>query len=132
MSKKNEYLDEKTIHEILKPYAYKIFKDLSYMSHKVINDFYADYSPDYYIRTFGMKNLFNPNMRKIKNGWSVEFVYSFDNLTTEHNSNIAVFDGSFVHGYHGGKYAWGHIANTPQMTPSPWEILEDYANAYKL
>ena len=78
-----------------------------------------------------MKNLFKPSINKIEDGYVVTFLYSDDYLTTEHNNDAAVFDGSFVHGYHGGKYAWGHLANAPQMMPSPWEILEDYAEKYK-
>ena len=133
MSNKSKYIDEKTILEILKPYAYKVFKDLSLMSHRVIDDFYGGYQPKMYQRTFGMKNLFNPQMTKIKNEYEIIFTYSTDYLTTEHRNNEAAFVGSFVEGWHGGQYAWGHLKNNvPQMNPSPWKTLEDYVKNYEL
>lgn len=133
MSNKSKYIDEKTIHEMLKPYAYKILKDLSYESHRVIDDFYGGYGPIMYQRTFGMKNLFKPEMKKIKNGYEIVFTYSTDYLTTDHRSNEAVFDGSFIQGWHGGKYAWGHLKESvPRMEPSPWKSLELYVMKYKL
>ena len=139
MAKKSKYIDDKTIHEILKPYAYKAFKDLSAESRRVIDVFYNDNvfngsnKPMIYQRTFGMKNLFKPEMKKIKNGYRIEFTYSVDYLTTEHRSNDAVFTGSFVYGWHGGKYAWGHLKPfVPQTKPSPWKALEMYVRTYKI
>lgn len=132
MSKKT-FVDQKTIHEILKPYAYKVFKDLAAESHRVIDEFYDDYKPDYYKRTYGMKNLFRPSIKKIENGYYVEFTYSMDYLTTKHRSDEAVFDGSFVHGWHGGKFAWGHLKKeTPRMWPSPWFSLKAFVDNYKI
>lgn len=130
---KNEYIDKKMLQEIVKPYAYKVFKDLSQESHYVINKFYSDYDPFSYKRTYGMKNLFMPSMKPTKRGYIVEFTYSVDYLTTEHKSDEAVFDGSFINGWHGGKYAWGHLKEyTPRMQPSPWDLLEDYVKEYKI
>lgn len=132
MAKKGKLLDDKTIHEILKPYAYKAFKDLSNESHSAIEEFYRDYKPHFYSRTYGMKNLFRPEIKKTKQGYDVIFTYSVDYLTTEHESDEAVFDGSFVHGWHGGRYAWGNIKRfTPRMKPSPWERIENFVDNYK-
>lgn len=133
--KKKSYVDDKLLQEIMKPYAYKVFKDLADYSHYVIEKFYEDYRkpPRIYQRTFGMKNLFRPSMKPSKNGYIVEFIYSVDYLTTEHRSDEAVFDGSFVHGWHGGQYAWGYLkVDTPRMQPSPWRLLEIYASTYKI
>lgn len=131
---KDKYIDDKTIHDLLKPYAYKVFKDLANESHRVIDDFYNDYDPDYYKRTYGMKNLFRPRIEKTEDGYYVEFTYSVDFLTTKHRSDEDVFDGSFVHGWHGGKYAWGHNLRKedPQMKPSPWDTLRTYVRTYKI
>lgn len=132
MATKSKYIDDKTIHKILKPYAYKVFKDLANESHRVIDDFYKDYKPDIYQRTYGMKNLFSPNLKKTKNGYDVEFVYSVDYLTTEHRSDEDVFEGSFIYGWHGGKYAWGHEKNdVPRTQPSPWTQIELFVKTYK-
>lgn len=129
----SKYIDDKTIHKMLKPYAYKVFKDLSLESHRVIDAFYGGYSPVIYQRTFGMKNLFKPEMNKIENGYEITFTYSTDYLTTEHRSNEDVFVGSFVYGWHGGQYAWGHLKqHVEQMQPSPWRTLEMYVMRYKL
>jgi hypothetical protein len=135
MVKKSKYIDEKTIHEILKPYAYKVFKDLAAESHYVIEQFYEDYKkpPRVYQRTFGIKNLFKPKLEKTDKGYIVEFTYSVDYLTTEHRSDNDVFDGSFIHGWHGGKYAWGHLReDVPRMQPSPWKLLEIYVKMYEI
>ena len=130
---KSKYIDDQTIHDILKPYAYKVFKDLSNESHRVIDEFYSNYDPKYYKRTYGMKNLFTPEMIKLEDGYLIRFSYDADFLTTEHRSNEDVFDGSFVHGWHGGKYAWGHLKeDTPRMKPSPWDTLRTYVRTYKL
>ena len=132
MASKNNYIDEKTIHEILKPYAYKAFKDLSLVSHRVIDEFYGGYKPKMYKRTFGMKNLFVPEMKKTEKGYRIEFTYSTEHLTTEHRSNEAVYVGSFQEGWHGGKYAWGHLkSKVERMEPSPWKTIEDYVKNYK-
>lgn len=137
----SKYINEKDIHDMLKPYAYKIIKDLSYQSHKAIDDFYSDKVfdggtsciPAIYKRTYGMKNLFRPSMKRTENGYVVEFTYSVDFLTTEHRSNDAVFDGSFINGFHGGLYAWGHKKPfVPQTTPSPWESISLYVKTYKI
>lgn len=135
----SKYIDESMIHKLLKPYAYKIFKDLSAESHRIIDRFYNDpvfdgtCKPAIYQRTYGMKNLFRPKINKIENGYEIEFTYSVNCLTTEHGSNEAVFDGSFVHGWHGGKYAWGNLKPfVPQTKPSPWQSLEEYVRRYKL
>lgn len=133
MANKSEYIDQATLHELLKPYAYKVFKDLSTESHRVIDMFYGGYSPYMYQRTFGMKNLFKPSINKTETGYEVEFIYSVGYLTTEHRSNEAVFDGSFIHGWHGGQYAWGHLKQeTPRTDPSPWRLLELYVRSYKI
>lgn len=133
MAKKSKYIYDATIYALLKPYAYKAFKDLSEESRRVIDAFYGGYSPDIYQRTFGMKNLFRPEMKQIENGYEIKFTYSTDNLTTDHRSNEAVFVGSFVRGFHGGQYAWGHLkSSVPQMEPSPWRSLEIYVLTYKL
>lgn len=133
MSKKSKYIDDDIIHEILKPYAYKVFKDLSAESHYVIDIFYQDYNPMMYQRTFGMKNLFKPKLEKTNKGYIVEFTYSVDLLTTDHRSDEAVFEGSFIYGWHGGKYAWGNLKeNVPRMSPSPWRLLELYVKSYKI
>ena len=133
MAKKSKYIDEKTLHEILKPYAYKVFKDLSAESHYVIDLFYKNYSPIMYQRTFGMKNLFKPQMKKTTNGYLIEFTYSADYLTTDHRSNEAVFEGSFIYGWHGGEYAWGYKKSfVPRIQPSPWKSLETYVRLYKI
>lgn len=133
MATKSKYLDEKTIHEILKPYAYKVFKDLSNESHRVIDDFYKDYTPHMYQRTYGMKNLFKPELKKTKTGYNVEFTYSSEYLTTEHRSDEDVFEGSFVYGWHGGKYAWGHEkTDVPRIQPSPWRQIELFVKTYKI
>ena len=130
---KSKYIDDKTMHEILKPYAYKVFKDLSEKSHMVIDTFYKDYNPIMYQRTFGMKNLFKPEMNETKDGYEIVFTYSVDYLTTEHRSNEAVFDGSFIYGWHGGEYAWGHKkVLVPQTQPSPWNEIESYVKAYRI
>lgn len=129
----SKYIDEKTIHEMLKPYAYKVFKDLSAESHKVIDLFYGEYNPLMYQRTFGMKNLFRPAINKTEKGYEVEFVYSVNYLTTDHRSNESVFEGSFIYGWHGGKYAWGHLKPfVSQTQPSPWKLLEMYVRTYKI
>ena len=133
MTKKSKYIDENLLREMVKPYAYKVFKDLSEQSHYVIDSFYKDYTPRVYQRTYGMKNLFRPSMKPIKNGYSVEFIYSVDYLTTEHRSDETVFDGSFINGWHGGQYAWGHEKEfTPRMQPSPWDLLQLYVKTYKI
>lgn len=130
---KSKYFSEEEIHDMLKPYAYKAFKDLANESYRVIDEFYRDYSPEIYKRTFGMKNLFSPKMKKIENGYYIEFTYSADFLTTEHRDDVAVFDGSFVEGWHGGQYAWGNLKEyTPRTTPSPWRQLNRFVNGYKL
>lgn len=133
MKKKSKYIDDEIIYEILKPYAYKVFKDLSETSHYVIDEFYRDYKPTLYRRTYGMKNLFFPKLTKTKNGYLVEFTYSPEYLTTEHRSDEDVFCGSFIYGWHGGKYAWGSLKqNIPRMKPSPWDLLKLYVKTYKV
>lgn len=133
MSKDSKYIDKKTIHDILKPYAYKVFKDLSEESHRVIDMFYRDYDPRMYQRTFGMKNLFKPSMKKTEAGYLIEFTYSVDYLTTEHRSDNDVFKGSFIYGWHGGKYAWGNLKHdVPRMKPSPWDLIKIYVKTYKI
>ena len=133
MASKSKYIDEQMIHEILKPYAYKVFKDLSLVTHRAIDEFYGGYQPEMYQRTFGMKNLFTPEMIQIDNGYRIEFTYATENLTTEHRSNEAVYVGSFQEGWHGGQYAWGRLKpKVPRMTPSPWRLIEDYVRTYKI
>lgn len=130
---KSKYLDDNTIHEILKPYAYKVVKDLSNESHRAIDSFYGGYDPFIYQRTFGMKNLFKPEMNRTKNGYEVTFTYSVGYLTAEHRSNNSVFEGSFIYGWHGGEYAWGHRkAFVPQTEPSPWKAIELYVRTYEI
>ena len=133
MATKSKYIDEKKIHEILKPYAYKAFKDLARESHRVIEEFYKDYSPIFYHRTFGMKNLFKPEIKKTTKGYDVVFTYSADYLTTEHRSDEDVFIGSFIHGYHGGKYYYGHEKpSVPRMQPSPWTQIDLFVRTYRI
>ena len=133
VKKSEQLIDDETLHKLLKPYAYKVFKDLSEQSHYVIDKFYSDYDPAMYRRTFGMKNLFRPSIKRTEKGYRVEFIYSVDYLTTEHRNNEAVFSGSFVDGWHGGKFAWGHLkSNVPRIQPSPWRTLMTYVKAYKI
>ena len=141
MSKKSEYIDKDLIHDLLKPYAHKVVKDLAVESYNVIEHFYRDkvfndnttWKPALYQRTYGMKNLFREKMIKTDKGYTIEFTYSADYLTTDHRSNADVFDGSFVNGWHGGKFAWGHLKQeTPRTYPSPWMLLTSYVNSYKI
>ena len=47
-----------------------------------------------------------------------------------HRSDEDVFEGPFLSGYHGGPLAWGHPRNVPKMSPSPWELIEEFFNRY--
>lgn len=135
MSKKSKYIDEDIVYEILKPYAYKVFKDLAKQSRYVIQEFYKNYQPKFYERTYNLRKstLFNPSIKRTKTGYNVEFVYSVDNLIGDHRSNDDVFETSFVYGWHGGKYAWGHEKQyVPRMIPSPWMSLELFVKSYKI
>lgn len=132
MEKISKYITDKDIHRILKPYAYKAFKDLAFESHRVIDEFYRDYTPKMYSRVYGLKNLFSPTIKKIKKGYYIEFTYSADFITGEHRDPEAVFTGSFIYGWHGGKYAWGHEKSlVKRMIPSPWIQLSAFVKNYK-
>lgn len=131
---KTKLLDDKEVYEILKPYAYKIVKDFAEASRNAIDKFYSDYDPIYYKRTWGMKNLFKPELKRIDGGYQITFTYSSEFFAGMHRNDNAVFEGSFVEGWHGGPAAWGGRPRktNPKTSPSPWEMIEDFYNNYKL
>lgn len=141
MASQSKYLNDKELHELLKPYAYKAIKDLSEVSHSAIQQFYDDYTPgtyvksglpeDIYKRTFGIKNMFKSEMKRTSKGYDVIFTYSPHYFTTQHRSDEAVFSHSFLEGLHGGAYYYGHMKDfIPSMTPSPWDIISSFAGNY--
>ena len=81
-----------------------------------------------------MKNLFKPELKRIDSGYLITFTYSSDFFAGMHRNDNAVFEGSFVEGWHGGPMAWGGRPRRtdPKTSPSPWEMIEEFYNNYEL
>lgn len=86
-----------------------------------INAFYRDYHPKIYQRSGHLVNV-STSVVKGTDKYSILFLY------TGAGPNPQVFEGPFEEGYHGppwGRGGRGHTA--PQLAPSPWELIRDYA-----
>ncbi len=130
------------VKKIMKQDVYKIMKETSKVSRDAIDMFYGDYSPKYYQRVFGLKNLFNIDLGETDDGYTLKFTYSFSNVSGHANPSI-IFSGPFIQGFHGGpipEYEYEidergkHVVSNinynpaPQMAPSPWDLIEEFAN----
>ena len=113
---------------IMKKDVYKIMKEASRVSRDAIDTFYGDYQPEYYQRVYGLKDLFNIDLEENDGGYTLRYTYSFANISGHTNPSV-IFYGPFIQGYHGGPMRTGNgSVSAPQMSPSPWEIIEDFAN----
>lgn len=138
MGKKEELLTKEQKYKLLQMVCYDVIKDISTVSHEAIDKFYEDYTPQYYKRTYGLKNLFSVKFRIANNckGAVVMFKYSSEYITTEHNgSNKDVFNYNFIMGYHGGEYfgpypSEHNYKNPFRMKPSPWTYIYHYVDKH--
>lgn len=100
-------------------------KETSEVSRNAIDMFYSDYTPRTYMRVYGLKNLFDISLNENSDGFNLKFTYSAGHVTGHPNPDI-IFSGPFVQGYHGGP-AWGGEQAAPKMSPSPWEVIKEFA-----
>lgn len=100
-------------------------KETSEVSRNAIDMFYSDYTPRTYMRVYGLKNLFDISLNEDSDGFNLKFTYSAGHVTGHPNPDI-IFSGPFVQGYHGGP-AWGGEQAAPKMSPSPWEVIKEFA-----
>lgn len=115
--------------EEVKKTTYQISKKLSNAIYEAISYFYDDYDPRYYHRVYGLKNLFRISTVKTPTGKKLVFDFAADYITGVHNSPEDAFESSFVYGWHGGEYAWGHKKPHVERTlPSPWAKIIRYLN----
>lgn len=127
---------------IMKQDVYKIMKETSRVSRDAIDAFYGDYSPQYYQRVWGLKNLFDIDLSEKDDGYLLRFTYSYGHIGGHKNPSV-IFYGPFLQGYHGGPImeadgyeydyrgkpvATGYHYNpAPQMQPSPWDRIKTFA-----
>lgn len=128
----SDFIDIKPIvinSEEFKQEVYKVHKRIVSKSREVIDDFYNHYTPIVYQRTWGLKNMMQSTMQKTDDGYLLTYIYSSAYFPTSHRDDGAAFNTAFVQGYHGGPLAWGKYPriNNPQMKPSPWESIVDFA-----
>lgn len=132
--KKNKYLSEEEIMELIKPRVERCKLDVQKVSYNAIHDFYTDYDPEYYNRSYGMYGILLNKIteHKIDNGIRVRFNYSYADIERpEHHGSVsAMFNADFVNGYHGGPrnlgngvYTWSPV---PKMEMSPWDIIVNH------
>lgn len=126
----SKFIDN-VMEKTLKENAMAAYKDMIEISHSVIEEFYNDYSPAQYQRVWGFigggNYLYKPSIKKIKDGYRVEFIYSDEYMTGEHRSTEWAFDTGFLHGMHGGRFAWGHEeSNIPYTNPSPYNQILNF------
>lgn len=128
-----KYLSDSDLHEIILPYAIKIAQDINFYSESAINAFYSHYTPRIYERQGGLNHMWETELEPIEDGYTVRITYSPAFFGASHNSDEAVFVGSFGVGYHGGPLAWGRPKdNIPQMQPSPWGLIANFVENYDL
>lgn len=154
-----DYIDKKELKKITEPELKKvvneIIDDMDYQSFKAIETFYHDYHPFEYDRWYSLYKMWKkPKVTAQEDGgYIIEFSWESNALSYAHEKprNEYVFNGPFEQGYHGGpifvvdsykkdikgRYVIDtyHYEDAPRMTPSPWEIIRDYAikkyNAYE-
>lgn len=128
------YLSDAECREFVLPYAEKFAVEMKAESASAIAKFYGDYTPIVYKRKFGLFGMWEQKITPDGRGYLVETKYSSAFFGASHRSDSAVFEGSFVQGWHGGPQAWGGISryNTHKTSPSPWELIETFFNAYGL
>lgn len=134
------------IRKELKKIALQVVKDMSKATENAVSAFYSDYRPHAYVRRYGMKNPFKVTTDDSEDGViKVLFTYSSDFISGHNNPDI-IFQGPFEQGYHGGPHRSGdivegsfsNIANrkqygpAPKMSPSPWEMIEEYYDNYTI
>ena len=142
---------DKEVYKLTKPelkkIAKKIQKDIERKSILAIADFYADYSPAYH-RKYALPFILNSStLEEIDNGWIVKMDFTSKDMYSRHRGRTEyVYNGPFVQGYHGGPIPEGHdwylevgatgyywkagyvtYSPAPQMIPSPWNTIRDYA-----
>lgn len=139
----------------LKKQIKEIVDDMRHFSFEVLWSFYLDYSPAHYARRYSLiaqgdtANSTFPrvNVKNVKNGAIIEFIYDSSIMSVFHperyDKGERIFEGPFMQGYHGGpiftvdsykldsrgKYVIDdyHYEPAPQMLPSPWERILNYA-----
>lgn len=118
------------IHDLTLPFALQLVRDMDSYSESVINAFYGHYTPKMYQRQGGLNHMWKADLNPMPDGYEVVITYSSALFGASHNSDEEVFEGPFLRGYHGGPLAWGHPRNVPKMSPSPWELIEEFFNRY--
>ena len=151
MAKKNsKLLSEDQIRQIIKnKYAPVVVDDILDISDYAIAEFYDDYPRGgrkmKYKRKYGLLNMYRHEVKDTPDGIVVEFVYSFRYITS-HKMPSVIFYGPFMQGYHGGPRISNNVVEgsfskikskkqygpAPQMSPSPWDIIADYAKTYSI
>jgi hypothetical protein len=148
-----DIITHKELVDLVKPdlekIAKNIAKDMEQYSLNTIVRFYLDYNPLEYKRRYAMPFILTTSkIKKKRDGYEIIVKYISDDLSFYHgHRDDKVFDGPFLQGYHGGPIAratgWRMVKGTngkkykkatgfsyspaPQMTPSPWERILDYA-----
>lgn len=123
----SSYISDDEIQELVLPYAIQYAQDIHSFSTAVMNAFYGDYSPKIYQRKYGLTRFWETDMAPIPKGFKVTTTYSDAYFGASHHSDEHVFNGPFLEGYHGGPHKY---TATPQMSPSPYEWIEQYWDSY--
>lgn len=121
----------------IKKIGLKYIHDMSKASNNAISAFYSDYKPRFYQRVFGLKPIYQIDTSYTGEVMRIVFTYDSDYITGHDNSDI-IFEGPFEQGYHGGPIRRGNkktgytYSPAPQMSPSPYDMIEDFFYAYKI
>lgn len=147
-SLKNAITSSDYVRREIKKIGLKYIHDMTKASNNAISAFYSDYKPLTYQRVFGLKPIY-----KIKTSYEepiMTIVFTFDsNYITGHKNSGVIFNGPFMQGYHGGPIkrksdsgveegsfsaikTHKSYSPAPKMSPSPYEMIEDFFYSYDI
>lgn len=113
------------VEKMLAQKAIEIQEELTDAAERAMSEFYDDYVPSFYSRTYSLYGAYDSYINKINNKhYQVVIEFYPSAVVTNHDSSEYVYQGIMNQGIHGTTKIWN------PMSPTPAELFHEVFNKY--